>query len=159
MKIHRLVLVQSINLRQLFSDSTLTKKATLNAFAAGLEYCASLLVGFLITPLLVGILGDFYYGAWQFLLRSVGYISPASGRPTQALKWTLANLQNSTDYDLKRRYVGSTLLVWLIFLPLMIILGAILTWFVPYWIKAPANYFWSIRLASGLLVPLRPAFF
>jgi O-antigen/teichoic acid export membrane protein len=152
MKIHRLVLVQSINLRQLFSDSTLTKKATLNAFAAGLEYCASLLVGFLITPLLVGILGDFYYGAWQFLLRSVGYISPASGRPTQALKWTLANLQNSTDYDLKRRYVGSTLLVWLIFLPLMIILGAILTWFVPYWIKAPANYFWSIRLASGLLV-------
>jgi O-antigen/teichoic acid export membrane protein len=89
---------------------------------------------------------------WQVLNRLIGYISPASGRPTQALKWTLANQQSSTDYDQKRRYVGSTVAVWTLFLPLMIVLGGLLAWFAPYWLKAPAESFWYVRLAAGILV-------
>lgn len=137
---------------RLLSEEGLTKKASLNALAAALDYGARLLVGFLVTPLLVAGLGAFYYGAWQVLLRLVGYISPASGRPTQALKWSLANQQASSDYEHKHRLVGSTLAVWALFLPVLTILGALLAWFVPYWIGAPAESFWSIRLAAGILV-------
>ena len=147
------IAVNNLSIRKRrISNSTLTQKATLNAFAASLDYGARLVVGLLITPILVAGLGNYYFGVWQFLLRLVGYITPASGRPTQALKMTLANQQNLTDYDQKRGYVGSAFLVWLLFLPVMSVLGGILTWFVPYWIDAPASSFWIIRLSCGVLV-------
>lgn len=136
----------------LFSDKSLTKKAYLNAITVVLEYAASLLVGFLITPLMVTGLGNYFFGLWQVLNRLVGYINPASGRPAFALKATLANQQASTDYDQKRRYVGSTLLIWLLFLPFLISVGGIVSWFVPYWIQASAADVWVIRTVAGLLV-------
>jgi O-antigen/teichoic acid export membrane protein len=136
----------------LFSDKSLTKKAYLNALTVVLDYAASLIVGFLITPLMVVRLGDYTYGLWQVLNRLIGYITPASGRPGFALKATLANQQTSTDYDQKRRYVGSTLVIWLLFLPILTSIGGIISWFVPYWIHAPEAYVWIVRAVSGLLV-------
>lgn len=135
-----------------FSDKSLTQKAYLNALTVMLDYAASLIVGFIITPLVVIGLGNYFYGMWQVLNRLVGYITPASGRPGFALKATLANQQASTDEDQKRRYVGSTLVIWLLFLPLLIGVGSIVSWFVPYWVHAPAAYFWIVRTVAWLLV-------
>lgn len=137
---------------KLLSDENLTKKASLNALASMLDYATRLLVGFFLTPLMVIGLGDYFYGMWQILNRLVGYITPASGRPTYALKWTLANQQVSTDFDQKRRYVGSTLVIWALFLPFLTGLGGVVSWFVPYWVHAPAEYVWIVRVVSGLLV-------
>ena len=136
----------------LLSDTGLTKKAYLNALTVVLEYGARLIVGFFITPLMVTGLGNYLFGMWQVLNRLIGYITPASGRPGFALKATLANQQASTDYDQKRRYVGSTLLIWLLFLPLLIGIGGTVSWFVPYWVHAPIAYIWIVRLVAGLLV-------
>ena len=71
---------------RLFADGSLTRKAYLNALAAALDYGARLVVGFVVTPVLVSGLGDYLYGTYRVLERLVGYISPASGRPTQALQ-------------------------------------------------------------------------
>ena len=130
----------------------LTQKASLNALAQALEYGSRLVVGFVINPLLVAGLGDYGYGAWQVLGRLIGYISPASGRATQVLKWTIANQQASTDYDAKRRQVGNALVVWLLFLPILSLLGAMLTWWTPTWLKAPPEAYGTIRWATALLV-------
>ena len=140
------------SISRLFRDDSLTKKAFLNALASALDYSAKIIVAFIITPLMVTGLGDFFYGAWQILMRAVGYMSPASGRPTQALKFILAKEQISTDYDRKRSYVGSTLSVLAIFSPLLLVLGGVLSWNIPYWIKTPDNYIWIIRITSSLLV-------
>ena len=137
---------------KLLSDEGLTKKASLNALAAALDYGARLVVGFVVTPWLVSGLGDYFYGTWQILNQLVGYISPASGRPAQALKWTLASQQASTDYQQKRRHVGSAIGVWALFMPIMIVLGGVLARFVPLWIHAPAGTFRPLRFATGLLV-------
>lgn len=136
----------------LLGDKGLTKKAYLNAFASTLDYGVRLLVGLVIQPLLVLGLGDYFFGLWQVLNRVVGYITPASGRPTYALKFTLANLQASSDFDAKRSYVGSTLVVWLIFLPLLTVLGAVLAWVVPGWLDVPEQYTWYVRLTILILV-------
>jgi O-antigen/teichoic acid export membrane protein len=139
----------------LFSDKGLTKKAYLNAMASMLEYAAQLLVGFFITPIMVSGLGEYFFGMWQILNRLVGSITPASGRPTHALKWTLANQQSSTDYEQKRRYVGSTLVIWAIFLPVLTGIGAVVTWFVPSWVNVAATdveVVWIVRVVSALLV-------
>jgi len=140
------------SISRFLSDESLTKKASLNALASMLDYAAALAVGFLVTPLMVAGLGDYYYGLWQILNRLVTYITPASGRPTQALRWTLANQQASNDYHLKRTYVGSALLVWLLFLPVTMVIGGVLSWFAPYWLNTPPQYFWLVRLIILLLV-------
>jgi len=134
------------------SDESLTKKASLNALASALDYGAGLLVGFLINPLLVAGLGAYLYGVWQILGRLIGYISVASGRPTHALKWTIAKQQASTNYEEKRRDVGSAIAVWFLFLPLLAALGGVLAWFAPAWLKTPQELSASVRLAAGLLV-------
>ena len=135
----------------LLSDNGLTKKAYLNALTVMLDYGASVIVGFLVTPLMVAGLGNYLFGMWQVLNRMVGYITPASGRPGFALKATLANQQASTDYAQKRRYVGSTLVIWLMFLPLLVGTGAIVSWFVPYWVRAPEAYVWIVRGVAAVL--------
>ena len=85
---------------RLFSDESITKTADLIAFASALDYGSRLVVGFLVQPMLVVGLGDFCYGVWQVLLRLMGYLSPAGGRPAQALKMTLANQQPAPDYQI-----------------------------------------------------------
>lgn len=139
-------------LKELLSDESLTQKASLNALATSIDYSARWLVTFLITPLLVAGLGDFKFGVWQVLGRLVGYLSPAGGRPTQALKWTIATQQGSTDHAEKRRQVGSALVVWVLFLPLLSLLGAVLAWYAPNWLKTPPELFPSVRWATALLV-------
>jgi O-antigen/teichoic acid export membrane protein len=138
-------------LSRLLADEGLTKKAYLNAVAAALDYAVQIVVAFIVTPWMVAGLGDYFYGVWQMLTRLVGTISPASGRPTQALKSILANQQASTDYELKRRYVGGALAVWALFLPFLGVLGGILVWFVPFWLNIPAELFWQVRATILLL--------
>jgi O-antigen/teichoic acid export membrane protein len=140
------------SISKLLSDEGLTKKATFNAVASFLEYASNLVVTFILTPIIVGYLGEYFYGMWQVLNRIVGYISPTTGRPSYALKWTLANQRESDDYDEKRRQVNNSILVWVIFIPINLCAGGIVTWFVPYWINASPQYYWMIRVASALLV-------
>jgi O-antigen/teichoic acid export membrane protein len=135
-----------------FSGDNRTQKAFLNAGAGAVDYGARLVVGFLINPLLVAGLGVHGFGLWQVLRQLVGYASPASGRPTQALKWTIAKEQASTDDEAKRQYVGSTLVLWFVFLPILAAAGGLLAWLAPGWLNTPAELSRVARWAAGLLV-------
>jgi O-antigen/teichoic acid export membrane protein len=137
---------------RIFTDNSLTKKASLNAIASLLDYGAKLIVGFIIQPVMVAFLGDYFYGTWQILNRMIDYITPSSGKPAQALRWTLAHEQASSDYEKKRQSVASSVTVWAIFLPFLVVLGTVVTWFAPFWIKAPPEYFLRVRLTAMILV-------
>lgn len=138
--------------RKRFSDGSLTKKASLNALATGLDYSARTVVGFIIQPLMVTFLGDVGYGIWQVLDRSVGYISPATGRPTQALKMIIARSQGSLDQTEKQRQLGSAVAVWLFSLPIMLLIGGPLAWFIPQWLDVAQELVWPVRWTTALLV-------
>jgi O-antigen/teichoic acid export membrane protein len=131
---------------------SLTQKASLNALTSTLEHLAMVAVGLVINPLLVAGLGSYAFGLWQVLRQLTGYLSPATGRPTQALKWTVSTKQASTDYEDKRRDVGSAVLVWLAFLPLLSTCGAVLVWFAPSWLDAPEELVPTVHLAAGFAV-------
>jgi O-antigen/teichoic acid export membrane protein len=133
------------------SDENLTQRAYLNAVASALDYAVQLGVNFLLTPFLVSGLGDYMYGAWKTLDRTLGYISPVGGRATQALRYTIAQQQASTDYEEKRRQVGNAIVVWVLFLPILSVLGVVIAWFAPSWIDAPAGLAWTIRIAAVLM--------
>ena len=131
---------------------TLSRRASLNMVAAILDYGARLVIGLLLTPLLVSRLGDRTYGVYQLLIRMIGYATPAGGRPSQALKWTIARHQHSAAYDEKRLQVGSALAVWVLFLPLLGVSGGLIAWFAPTILDLPQGMHTSVRIAAAFLV-------
>jgi O-antigen/teichoic acid export membrane protein len=133
-------------------DDTLSRKATLNMAAAMLDYGARIVVGLIVAPVLVSRLGDVVYGVYQTLGRLVGFATPAGGRPSQALKWTIARHQRSDAYDEKRVQVGSAVVVWLVFLPPLAVAGGVLAWVSPNLLGLPESMHLTVRAAALLLV-------
>jgi O-antigen/teichoic acid export membrane protein len=133
-------------------QTRLTQKAYLNAFAALLDYAARMLVNLLLTPYLVSGLGSTLYGIWQILIRLISYITAIDGRPTQALKWVIANQQQSDDSELKRKAIGSALGIWLLLFPPMAIIGSVLVWIAPTVSNTPPELVSYVRAAAVLLV-------
>ena len=88
---------------------SLTRRASLNALAAGVDYTARISIQLVLAPLLLRFLGDAGYGSWQVLQRRIGQASPASGRPGEALKWVVAQAQSSDDGEAKRERVGTAI--------------------------------------------------
>lgn len=144
------------SLRQLgtriFSEGSLTKKASLNSVAIVVDFLARTIVGFVVNPILVRSLGDVGFGNWQVLQRLVGHANPAGGRPGEALKWFVANRQSSTDLEDKRRAVGSAIAVWLLFVPVLALIGGVVGWFTPIWLHVPSASYTMVRLAAAFLV-------
>ena len=104
---------------KIFTDGSLTKKASLNAVASAVDQSARTIANLVITPFLVTRLGDSVFGIWKVLQGLIGQASPASGRPGEALKWTVAHHHESIDYEQKRHQVGNAVAVWFLFLPFL----------------------------------------
>jgi O-antigen/teichoic acid export membrane protein len=134
------------------SDDSRSQKASLNMVASILDYGARVVVGLLINPLLVSRLGDLAFGVYQTLARLIGWATPAGGRPSQALKWTIARHQHSVQFEEKRLQVGSAVAVWFIFLPVLALAGGLLAWFSPLILGLPDDLHLTVRVAAGLLV-------
>jgi O-antigen/teichoic acid export membrane protein len=132
--------------------ANLTRRASLNAVQALLDYSARLLVGLVTMPILVRLLGQSMFGTWQVLGQLLGYLSSTDGRPTDALRLVVANRSAIDDARTMRRHVGSAVFVWLLFLPLIVLGGGALIWFAPALTKVSAELVPVVRFAAALLV-------
>lgn len=131
---------------------SLTRRASFTAGASLLDYAARIVVALLVTPILVNGLGRSLYGVWEMLHRLVNYMTATDGRPTEALRLIVANQQQTADAAQHRRHVGSALVVWLLFLPLVLLAGAVLTWLAPAITRVPPELHGTVRMATLLLV-------
>jgi O-antigen/teichoic acid export membrane protein len=132
-------------------SDNLTRKVFLNALASFIDYGARVGVLLIVTPFLISWLGSTLFGVWQILNRLASFLSAADGRPTQALKWVIANYQSLDDVTTKRKAVSSAIGVWILFLPLVISIGIVLTWLSPSIVKAPPELTSVVQWACGLL--------
>ena len=139
-------------------DPTLTFRASLNALAALVDYAARAVVQLVLAPLLLHFLGAGGYGVWQVLQKLIGHTTPAGGRPGEALKWVVAQGQATSDStdeaEVARRQqqVGTAIAVWALFVPLVVVLGAVMAWFAPELVHAHPDDVWAVRAAAGVLV-------
>jgi O-antigen/teichoic acid export membrane protein len=133
-------------------DATLSRRASLNALAALIDYGARIVIQLVLAPLMLRSLGAGGFGTWQVVQRLVGHATPAGGRPGEALKWVVAQAQTSDDEQRKREQVGTALAVWVLFLPLVGVLGFTLAWFAPAVVRAGEGGQWTVRGAAALLV-------
>jgi O-antigen/teichoic acid export membrane protein len=86
------------------------------------------------------------------LSRLVGYLESSDGRSTEALRLVISNQQSSDDRAEKRRWIGSALTVWVYFLPLWVVAGALLVWLAPTITKVPPELHGTVRLACALMM-------
>lgn len=129
----------------------LSRRATLTSLASAMDYVAGISVQLIINPLLVHGLGPILYGAWRVLYSVNGYLWAASGRSAQALTWVLAKGQHSLTEDEKRERIASAILVWLLFLPLLLLVGGLGAWYAPQLLNIAEGSSQAVRLAAGLL--------
>lgn len=134
------------------ADRNLTTRASLNAFASGLEYSVRAVVELVVTPLIVAGLGAQLYGAWRVLWQWTGYVWGASGRSAQALQFAIANRQFTATPEEKRQLVGAAVWVWLAFVPLLVSVGGTGVWLAPAILDVHPDQVTGLRLAAALLV-------
>jgi O-antigen/teichoic acid export membrane protein len=131
-------------------ERSLTWRASLNLVQSVLDYGAKLAVGLIVIPILVSGLGRSLFGVWEMLGRLMGYMESTDGRPAQALRLMISHQQSQSEPAAKRRWVGSALVVWLCFLPLWMVTGAILIWLAPTITKVPPDLEATVRTTCAL---------
>lgn len=130
----------------------LSRHAWLNSLAAGLDFVARSAVELVLNPLLVAGLGANAFGTWRVLWQWTGYVWATSGRSSQVLQFAIANRRyTATDVE-KRGYVAGALIVWALFLPILITVGAVVTWLAPVVLHTPPELAGQVRWAAALLV-------
>jgi O-antigen/teichoic acid export membrane protein len=132
---------------------SLTRRASLTAIGSTLDYAAKVLVYLVVTPILVSGLGRTVYGIWEMLARLGGYMTVTDGRPTEALRLIIAQKQDEPDDAAKRRVVGAAMAVWLLMLPLTLVVGGVLAWWLaPMLIQPGPGLLGDVRLTFAILV-------
>ena len=125
----------------------LTQKAYLNVVAAMVSYFVTGVTSFIVNPFMVTGLGSTHYGILQIVQQTSTFMTAADGRPIQALKWFIANLQDTTDHTAKKQAIGSAMVIWLMFSPIVLIVGGILIWFTPLITQVSSDLFLMVRVA------------
>jgi O-antigen/teichoic acid export membrane protein len=134
------------------AEPNLTWRASLNVLQSILDYSAKLAVSLLVIPILVGGLGRTLFGVWEMLSRLMGYLESADGRPTQALRLVISNVQSEQDPSGKRRWIGAAVRVWGWFLPLWIATGAVVIWLAPTVTKVDPPLHGTVRIACAVMM-------
>lgn len=131
----------------------LTRRASLTAVASVLDYAVKALVYVVVTPVLVSGLGRALYGVWEVLSRLGGFMSVTDGHSSAALRLLIARKQADGDDEGKRRTVGAALRVWLVMVPVVVVIGAALAWWVAPALIAPGpEAVGEVRLTFAILV-------
>lgn len=111
--------------------SNMLKKIKFNALSGYLNFVITSCLVFFVSPLLIKFLGDSIFGIWKSIQKILTFASIADGKSTQALKWVIANDESKSNTKVKQQAVGNALLVWLYFLPFVILIIIILVYNLP----------------------------
>lgn len=130
----------------------LKQRAYLNGLTSIIDFAAVQITGLLVSPVIVKGLGSSLYGAWKIIGQLTGYATLADSRATQVLKWTVAKKKEIASEEELRSDVTSALFVTAFILPLILIAGAVISWYAPYITRVDIAYFSLIRITCGLLI-------
>ncbi|EJF10729.1 hypothetical protein [Pontibacter sp. BAB1700] len=130
----------------------LRQRAYLNSVTSVIDYAGAQIVGFFVSPFIVGGLGSSMYGIWQMLSQMTGFANMADTRATQVLKWSIAQKRDlATDQEL-RSDLTTALVVTTFILPIILAIGGIIVWYAPTLTHATPEYHNMIRIACSLLL-------
>jgi len=113
------------------SKDNLIHGGKLNAKSGLLLFLINSITAFILNPILVNYFGTYLFGIWKSIDKYLGFASIADGKGSQALKWVVAKHESSKDIEQKQRFVGSAIIVWILFLPILISIISLFIHFSP----------------------------
>jgi O-antigen/teichoic acid export membrane protein len=135
----------------------LTRRAKLTFASQILAHAGQMAAGLLFTPIIVRGLDKELYGAWGMITGMMGFLGLADLNATSILKLLLGIRQHNPDFAEKRRLIGAAIWQWVIFLPLVLLVGALLVFFAPRLVPiSPENLtavYWTMALMT-VSIPL-----
>lgn len=111
--------------------NTLTRRAQLTLGNTVLTQLAKFGCVLLMMPFVISRLGAELYGAWVMVQQLVGYLATGEIRATSTLKFSLSVTQHCEDHSRRKRQIGAALVLWLLSLPLMLAISAVLVVYAP----------------------------
>jgi O-antigen/teichoic acid export membrane protein len=128
------------------------QRAYLNSITSILDNVVKQLTGFIVSPFIVKGLGDSLYGVYHILLDTTSYTNMADIRTSQVLKWTLAQKRDVlNDEELQSEFTTGFVLT-LFLIPIVLLIGAILSWYAPIIANVSEEYYTIVRIASAIMV-------
>lgn len=128
------------------------QRAYLNSITSILDYAGNQIVGFITSPFIVNGLGNSMYGIYQMLNQMTGYANIADTRASQVLKWTVAQKRDIASQDELRSELTTALVVTSVTLPIILLFGAVLTWYAPIISQSAPQYFGLVRITCALMI-------
>jgi O-antigen/teichoic acid export membrane protein len=130
----------------------LKQRAYLNSLTSIIDYGGAQITGFIVSPIIVNGLGSSFYGVWQMLMQMTGFANMADTRATQVLKWSIANKRDVAAEEELRRDVSTALIVTGFILPIILVVGGLISWYAPYITKLDPQYDSLIRITCSLMI-------
>ncbi len=128
------------------------KKAFLNSFANFFDLFIRQLMTFIINPFIIGNLGADIYGIWKMIGQTTNYSNLADIQTNQTLMWTISKEREVLPEDEMRRKFSSGFFVSIAILPVYIIVGAIITYFIPDIVKVTDEFVFIVRATTSIVI-------
>lgn len=133
-------------------QENLAQRAYLNSISSIIDHAGLQLTGFIVSPYLVTGLGSALFGVWQMLSQVTNYAKLADTRATQVLKWNIARKRDTVSPEELRSDVTTALAVTVFMLPIILVIGGIISWYVPSITQVDAAYVDMVRITCALLM-------
>ena len=131
--------------------SDFKKKTLLTAYSRILTIVVSIASQLVLTPIILGFLGTTLYGIYVIVNKTNNFLSIVDFRPTAILRFKLAHDQLSDNIQEKRKYVGASYVISLLFMPVFVIGGLIIAYFSPTLFHINNSYIADSRYGKDLL--------
>ncbi|MHC1703449.1 MAG: lipopolysaccharide biosynthesis protein [Tenuifilaceae bacterium] len=129
----------------------LHQRAYLNAITGGLDFGTKQVVGFFLNPIMVSILGPFYYGVWKVIGQLSSYMNLSDLRASQPLAAILSKERTTRKQDELKKLLSTAFYVIFLSLPLFILGAIILIWISPFVTGVEEQYYIIVRVTTAVL--------
>lgn len=109
----------------------LKSKAIYTALYKALNLATGFIAQFVLTPIILNGLGRQLFGIYSIINKAEGYLSFVDLRPTAVLRYKLAIIQGKEDRIEKRKYVGASISLSFLTLPIILFFGFFLSYYFP----------------------------
>ncbi len=124
----------------------------LNTLTGWIDKVVSIIVNFIVRPIIINGLGISMFGVWEMLNRMTDLMASADFRAATTVKWFLSINREKEPQEVLNRSVSSGFFASMCTLPLYVLVGCVLVYFSPYITKVDISLFMVVRFSASILL-------
>ena len=128
------------------------KKAKLNSASAIIDLVSKSIYLLILNPIMINKIGIGTFGIWNVIKQVNQYINAVDSRSGEPLKWKISRDRNAVDENELAEYASGAIHITIYFLPVLILVGLLLSYYSPYILNVSSDNYRVVRLTTFFLV-------